>query len=535
MQLQYLHGNPRPKHAVRAARKLKKSSHKAKTSSNPIIISANPLSKKEVAALRRELYSLSKSKKTPLKKKAKTHKKTAKKTVKKPSLTAEAIEKIVTKAISKQGEGKMAEKKKAHKKAKKVAKKHSKKVAKKHVKKAHKVAKKARKVAKKVTRKVAKKHTKKVVRKAARKTRKAAKRTRKLYKAVGGTIRRRGKHFKRRSTGHDTVIGRHTKVSGNARNLRRGEVLTEVVAYAPRQRMTKKGLKVGKTKLVRVTAKALNPRKKRKMKKHHMKRNPLIVSNPRRRHHKRRNPLVVSNPRFMSNPMGSIGASIVNMENKLIGAGFFKSIDSGAKKFLNAGVLEIAGLVVGAGFDGKIIQGFDWLSAKVPMVGEQLAKIPARYKAPVLVASTGLAIHLLNSFIEKKSNRKSQVLDELSKGLLGASLIKLVSALSPYSVESTHSSPVSGTIYRPALSGRGMGGYVMSNPSASMPTGHSDFSGADFEGADYGTNAIGGADFEGLVQTMGDSMIDNAVDADDMFTCEEDYGSDVASVSGIDF
>lgn len=520
MELQYLYGNPRrPKLSVR-----KKAVKTRRSAKNPVIFSNNPLSKAQIAKLRAEF--------------AKESKKPAKKAVARKPISDEARlaknkknrelsaklktffkkfdeslakgkpkkKKLSTK--SHQGEGNMTKKK-----AKKVAKKATAK-KKVHAKKAKttkkKVAKKAsKKVAKKVHAKkkpVAKKATAKKARKSARRSRKA----KKVFKTVGGSVKRRGKKLVRRDSHKKYVAGKNTRVSDRARKLKKGQEMSEVVHYAPKRRKNKKTGKVslGKVKIVKVTAKALNPRKKRKSK----------------RSMKRRNPLVMSNPRFMKNPMGNIGSKIVNLENKIIGNSGFKSVDGMARKFLNAGVLEIAGLAVGAGFDGEIVN----LVKKIPKSELVLAHIPAGYQGSAITGATGLALHLVNSFLAKKSGKKSQILDELSKGLIASALVKAVAHASKYSQENAGAStPTDGFVMD-----RSMSGLIMSNPS-SMHTGNSDFSGADFEGADYGTSSIGGADFEGYggyVSSMGN--VENAMDADEAMSEAEDYGSDVASMSG---
>jgi len=328
-------------------------------------------------------------------------------------------------------------------------------------------------------------------------------------KVIDGKITRRGKKFHRSGSGTGgAVLAKKTKLSNNARKLKKGQTLTEVVQYAPKKRKNKKtgAVSIGPKKFKKVTITALNPK--------------------RRKSRKGRNPIIQSNPRFMRNPIGAI----VGLENKLLNAGLFKKADAMTKKFLNIGVLEVAGLAVGSAFDGHIVKGFDMLSSKVPMMGEMMAKIPAKYKAPALTGLAGVGLHLLNSFLTKKSGKKSQVLDELSKGLIASALVKGVASMSKFSVENSagmagYVQSMSGTVFAPhSMNGyvQSMDGYVMSNPSASMPVGNTDFSGADFEGADYGTSSVGGADFEGM------GMIENAMDADD-------YGSDVHSVSGLVF
>ena len=465
MQLNYLYGNP-----LRAKAAQKKS--RLNSRKNPLSAAEKRNLLNDLEAFREESDAEKRKNKT---KKAKS-------------------------ASTTSGEKKMAEKKTSTKK--KVAKK---KVAKKAA------AKVVKKLAKKTAKKVAKKTAKKVVRKVAKKVakRKVAKRkVARSMSAVGGKIVRRGKKFKRVGRSESGVVqGRFTKLSNNARKLKKGQSLTEIVEYAPKRRKTKKGIKMGAPKRKKVTIVALNPK--------------------RRKSRKGRNPIIQSNPRFMKNPIGAI----VGMENKLLNAGLFKKADSMTKKFLNIGVLEVAGLAVGSAFDGHIVKGFDFVAGKVPMMGEMMAKIPAKYKAPALTGLTGVGLHLLNSFLAKKSGKKSQVLDELSRGLIASALVKGVASMSKFSVENSASmsgyvESMGGTVFAPhsmngyVMSNPSMGGYVMSNPSASMPVGNSDFSGADFEGADYGTSSIGGADFEG--------MLENSMDA-------EDYGSDVHAVSGLVF
>jgi hypothetical protein len=464
-QLQYLYGNPvkKPKHHVKK--------HRAHAKHNP-------LTTKEIAELRKELVSASKKKAEK-----KSEKKEAKAKVSKP------ITKKTTTKSKVQGEEQMAKKK-----AKKVAKKAKshKKVAKKAVKK---VAKKAHKrVAKKVAKKKVAKVAKKAVRKVARKAKRSARRVKHQFKVVGGVAvrNRKKKVIKRHDSKSKYVKASHTKLPKVADRLRKGETL-KLSEVKVRKVKTKKGKKMVR-KMYDVKIKRTNP---------------IVQTNPRK---KRRNPIVKSNPRFMKNPVGAVGSSIVNMENKLLQSGAFKSVDGMAKKFLNAGVLEIAGLAVGSAFDGKIVEGVDWVASKVG-ASALMAKIPAQYKAPAITGGTGLLLHALNSFLAKKSGKKSQVLDELSKGLIASALVKTVAHMSKWSVENSvgmtsSANAMAGLVYDPS-----MGAFVHANPSASLPTGNSDFSGADFEGADFE-----GADFEGYngyVQTMGaelESEVENMED-----------------------
>jgi len=454
--LQYLYGNPTKKPKTHSKR--------------------NPLSAKEKKEITKQLDSKF-AKEEKAYKKAKQAKK-----AKKASKDVEAVEvkAKVSKPITKKTTGKskvQGEEQMAKKAKKKVAKKATakKKVAKKATAK-KKVAKKAtvkKKVAKKVT-KVAKKVAKKVTKKAGRKARHLKSR----FAVVGGVAVRNKKKkvIKRHDRKSPYVKAKHTKLPKVADRLRKGETL-KLKEVKVRKVKTKKGKRmVRKMYDVKI---------------------------------KRTNPIVRSNPRFMSNPVGAVGSSIVNMENKLLQSGAFKSVDGMAKKFLNAGVLEIAGLAVGSAFDGKIVEGVDWLASKV---GAQsiMAKIPAQYKAPAITGGTGLLLHALNSFMAKKSGKKSQVLDELSKGLIASALVKTVAHMSKWSVENAVAVPSSanamaGLVYDPS-----MGAFVHANPSASMPTGNSDFSGADFEGADFE-----GADFEGYngyVQTMGAELDESDVE-----------------------
>lgn len=461
-QLQYLYGNPIKKHhAKRVGTK------------------TNPLSKKEIKEIRKQLElsninDEAKARKTKAKVKSKSKPKT-KKTISKSE---------------NQGEGTMAVKK-AKKVAKKVTKKKvvKKKVAKKAVKKAVKKVTKKKVAKKKVAKKVA---IKKIAKKAVKKVRRKSRKAKTHFAVVGGVAVRnkRKKVIKRHDRKSRYVKASNTKLPRVTDRLKKGETL-KLKEVKTRKVKTRKGVKRVR-KMYDVSVKRTNP---------------IIQSNPKRRH-KKRNPIVRSNPRFMKNPIGAV----VGMENKLLQSGAFKSVDGMAKKFLNAGVLEIAGLAVGSAFDGKIVEGVDWLASKIGME-KYVGMIPAKYKAPALTGGTGLLLHALNSFIAKKNGgKKSQVLDELSKGLIASALVKTVAHMSKWSVEnsvavSSSANSMAGLVYD-----HSMGAYVHANPSASLPTGNSDFSGADFEGADFE-----GADFEGYngyVQTMGAEMdeVENMMD-----------------------
>jgi uncharacterized protein YjbI with pentapeptide repeats len=120
---------------------------------------------------------------------------------------------------------------------------------------------------------------------------------------------------------------------------------------------------------------------------------------------------------------------------------------------------------------------------------------------------SGLLLHGINALIGKKAGKKSLIVDELSKGMIAAALVKSFASLSKWSSENE---ALAGYQYTPAMNGAGFNGYIHSNPS--LKAGSSDFSGADFQGADFQGadfqgkhhDSVGGADFDGYVQTMGD-------------------------------
>lgn len=490
MQVDYIHGNPIEKPTIAA---VKAAWGKKIAAANPAKKATNKVAKKAAKKPTKPIKKSSSSKITLEEARELFSKKpTGESTM--------AVKKKARSAAQKAATKRMLAANKA-KRTKKVAKKTTKKVAKKHV-------------AKKAVKKVAKKHVaKKVVKRAVRKI--SAKKA-KLHKGikplkhvvamsshgVSGSVKKAGKTVYtknyRKATGVKTKGG--TKLPMASRLLYKGEKMAGHVS-----RQLKRGKRVI-TKEFDFDVVRTNPRKK-----HAKKRNPIIVSNPKKhkKHAKKRNPLVVSkNPRFMKNPMGAI----VAMESKIVSA--LAPINAITEKFLNVGVLEIAGLAVGAGLDGMVLS----LVKKIPKSDLVLAHIPAEYQAPAVMGLGGLVLHALNAFVAKKGGKKSVVLDELSKGMIAAALVKSIASFSVLSSENDVA--LAGYIHTPAMSGAGFNGYIHSNPSASMKVGSSDFSGADFQGADFqGHDTVAGADFDGYVTSMGGD------DADD-------YGTDEHSMNG---
>lgn len=382
-----------------------------------------------------------------------------------------------------------------------------------------KVAKKA--VAKKAVKKtIAKKAVKKVAKKAVKKVRSAAQKaaTKKMLAAKAKSTVKKVKTVKRRKTKNKHLIhvkammnkgtsepkikkGRNTysksyakkagvkskggtKLPVAARFLDRGEAMVGDV-FRTTARKDKKGGKHLKTKHFRYEVVRENP--KRKLKK---KKNPIVVS---------KNPI-----KFMKNPMGAV----VAMESKVISA--LAPVNNMTEKFLNIGVLEIAGLGIGASLDGALHS----LVKKIPKSDMVLSYIPEEYQAPAVTAMTGLLLHGLNSFLAKKGGKKSVILEEISKGMIASSLVKAFASMSKFSAENT---AMEGYVHSSS-----MNGYIHSNPT-SMNVSNSDFSGADFNGADFqGANQsdnVGGADFDGYVTAMSGE--------DDM-----DFGTDSSSMAG---
>ena len=385
----------------------------------------------------------------------------------------------------------------------------------------------AKKVAKKVTKHVAKKATKKVVKHVAKKV--VAKKVvaRKTTKKTTKKVSARAKMLKKmtpKERRHVATMERHgsrlisnpkfapahsetsrTKLPMSARLLNAGEEIKGIIHRKV------KGHKMPKRYSIDIKRNA-NPRKK---KVHAKKRNPLVisnpivVSNPKKKHHKRKHAMKRNPILFSKNPMGAV----IGMESKVLG--MIAPLNNYTEKFLNIGVLEIAGLAIGASFDGMILGQLNKITFLKTNV---LAHIPAEYQAPAVMGFGGLLLHGLNMIIAKKGGKKSVIVDEISKGMLAAALVKSFASFSAFSSENE---ALAGYQYTPAMSGAGMNGYIHSNPhhmngivhanpSVSMPVGKSDFQGADFQGADFqgadfaGGDSVGGADFDGYVTTMGD-------------------------------
>jgi len=398
----------------------------------------------------------------------------------------------------------------------------------------------AKKATKKVAKKVAKKVTaKKVVKKVIAKKTPAQKAAKKAKARKGVAALRHATAMARTASsssvvkGHDVYIPkakrtRDTKMPMPVRLLKKGEqVEGELTRIVKKKKKNKDGsISVDqKQKKYAVKVVRTNPKKKKKSNPVVVSKNPIVVSNPKKKKkYSKRNPIVS----FKSNPVGSI----VSLESRIISktikdgktiyGGFLGKTEELTQKFLNVGVLEITGLAFGAGLDGAMLS----LVSKIPKSEVVLDFIPEEFQAPAMSAFGGLVLHGLNAFLAKKGGKKSVLLEEISKGMIAAAIVKAVSSLSPLSAENKVEAPMAGYQYTPSMSGlngAGLGGYIQSNPSASMKASNADFSGADFQGADFqGTLAgdnVGGADFDGYVSTLGDEE-------------SMDFGSDNSSMSG---
>jgi hypothetical protein len=387
------------------------------------------------------------------------------------------------------------------KRAKKVTRKVKRKVAKKHVAKKHvrKVAKKH--VAKKHVRKVAKKHVKKHAKKGSRKAKRA-----KLRKGVSSL--RHAVAVRKYAAGHKVKKGkdvyvrnastRATKMPMPVRLLKKGEEVDGTMTRTIKRKGKPNKTKTYEAKIVRTNPK----RRKHKRNPIVVSKNPIVVSNPKRRRKHKKNPI-----KFMKNPLQ---ATMQKMDSILD-----SKLNMMMEKYLSVGIVEVVGLGLGAGFDGLALNTIKALpfgiGAKVDSL--VLSKIPAEYQAPAVTVMAAGLIHGLNFALGKlNKNSGSKVLTQLGNGLLLSAIVKSVAAVSPFSSVNNLSSPVAGYMQFPHMSG-----YIQSNPSASMPVGKSDFSGADFQGADFqGHDNVGGADFDGYVQSMGDADMDFGTDAHSM-------------------
>lgn len=507
MQVDYIHGNP-----TKGNFKVKKPTASqlkqvwGKEVADKLAKASNPVKKKAVAKKATKITKKVASKKSKNNRVSSTS----------VTMTLDEAKKLLSSDNKKSQGGSTMAKKKPMSKAKRAEFAARMKAA--RAAKAGKKAPAKKKAAKKVAKKIAKKAVRKVAvkkvaaRKAAPKRKVAKKASRKGVSALRHAVAMR----KAKAQSHSVKAGRDTYGrSANTRNtkmpmpvrlLKRGEVvegtMTRVIKRKKKNGKHTTQQRVYEAKIIRT-----NPKKKR---------NPVIVSaNPKKKKYgsKKKNPLVVSrNPRsvsFLNNPMGSV----VAMEAKLLKA--VAPVDNITKKFLNVGVLEIAGLGVGASFDGLLHS----LVLKIPGSDKALAYIPEEYQAPAIMGGTGVLLHLVNSFfIAKKGGKESVVLAELSKGMIAAAIVKSLASLSKFSAENES---LAGYQYTPSKTVAGLGGYIQSNPSASMKVGNSDFSGADFQGADFQghTDNVGGADFDGYVTTMGDEE-------------SMDFGTDKSSMAG---
>lgn len=193
----------------------------------------------------------------------------------------------------------------------------------------------------------------------------------------------------------------------------------------------------------------------------------------------KRNPYVMSNPYIKTNPM-------------------FTKIDSILDRALGVSTVELGGVVIAAAVSGKLTE----LVKKLPMVGEQVAKIPAQYQTTAIQGLIGALAVVAETVMAKKKMKASQYVGDIGRGFLLNALIGGIKAASPLAVDA---SPMAG--YITDTTPRGMSGYVLDNGMAgSLALADSDFKG----GADFDGSTIGGADFDGsTIGSMNDSVSDN--------------------------
>jgi len=285
----------------------------------------------------------------------------------------------------------------------------------------------------------------------------------KKAKKVATKKRKKAKTVKVAKKAKKKVASKKTATKKRAKRTKRSKAKGIVaLAKAPKRRKTRR--KTSKVVVKATTKKKTSKRRGAKKGSRKTKRNPYVMSNPY----------------IKTNPM-------------------FTKIDSILDRALGVSTVELGGVVLGAALGGKLTE----YAKKIPLVGEQIAKIPAQYQVTAIQGLLGTLAVVAETFMAKKKMKSSQYVGDIGRGFLLNALIGGVKTLSPMAVDAT---PMAG--YVTDSTPRGMSGYVLDNGMAGgLALSDSDFKGT---GADFDGSTIGGADFDGsTIGSMNDSVSDN--------------------------